>query len=84
MALVWGGAACYNGHRVGGDFSVIGPCHKEGMGECEGEMSRPFKREKFRKLRQDARRLAAERAQWLWFGAALLAITVIVWVVIFP
>jgi hypothetical protein len=24
MALVWGGAACYNGHRVGGDFSVIG------------------------------------------------------------
>src|SRR5258705_4391998 len=34
-----------------------------------------FKREKFRKLRQDARRLAAERAQWLWFGAALLAIT---------
>jgi hypothetical protein len=43
-----------------------------------------FKREKFRKLRQDARRLAAERAQWLWFGAALLAITVIAWVVILP
>jgi hypothetical protein len=40
-----------------------------------------FKREKFRKLRQDARRLAAERAQWLWFGVALLAIA---WVMIFP
>ncbi len=24
MALVWGGAACYNGHRVGDDFSAIG------------------------------------------------------------
>jgi hypothetical protein len=24
MALVWGGAARYNGHRVGGDSSVIG------------------------------------------------------------
>jgi hypothetical protein len=43
-----------------------------------------FEREKFRKLRQDARRLAAERAQWPWFGAALLAITVIAWVMIFP
>jgi hypothetical protein len=43
-----------------------------------------FKREKFRKLRKDARRLAVERAQWLWFGAALLAITVIAWVVILP
>jgi hypothetical protein len=26
----------------------------------------------------------ADRAQWLWFGAALLAITVIAWVMIFP
>jgi hypothetical protein len=43
-----------------------------------------FEREKFRKLRQGARRLAAERAQWPWFGAALLAITVIAWVMIFP
>jgi hypothetical protein len=43
-----------------------------------------FQREKFRKLRQDARRLAAKRAQLLWFGAALLAITVIAWVMIFP
>ena len=24
MALVWDGAACYNGHRVGDDFSAIG------------------------------------------------------------
>ena len=24
MALVWGGAACYNGHRVGDGFSAIG------------------------------------------------------------
>jgi|SRR6266404_234062 len=24
LALVWGGAACYNGHRVGDDFSAIG------------------------------------------------------------
>jgi hypothetical protein len=24
MALVWGGAACYNGHRVGDDFPAIG------------------------------------------------------------
>ena len=47
-------------------------------------MSRPFKREKFRKLRQDTRSLAAERALWVWFGAALLAITTIACVVIFP
>jgi hypothetical protein len=24
MGLVWGGAACYNDHRVRGDFSTVG------------------------------------------------------------